>query len=325
MSKLITGGTGFLGSQLAHLLVDRGEDSILFDIDINWNSIKDIKDKVKVVQGNLGNWAEVLNVVKENSPEGIFHLGSMLSLPSQANPRASFQANVCGTMHVLEAARLFDVEKVVFTSSVGTYGLGLPQVITDDTLQRPTSMYGSGKVYCELLGRFYRTKFGLDFRTFRSPTLVGPGVSTPGAVQFVSLMLEYAALDKPYECYVSEDSYFGPPMYFKDSVRVLDMLYQAPPENIKTINYNVCGLRETKAAKELEEAIKKHVPEFSITYTPDKEVVEYLRRYKPGQTYDDTNAREEWNWQPLFEDLESIVEDYIEEVRTRPEFFVISK
>lgn len=324
MSKLITGGTGFLGSQLAHLLVDRGEDIILFDIDINWNRIKGIKDKVKVVQGNLGNWAEVLHVVKENSPEGIFHLGSMLSLPSQANPRASFQANVCGTMHVLEAARLFDVEKVVFTSSVGTYGLGLPQVITDDTLQRPTSMYGSGKVYCELLGRFYRTKFGLDFRTFRSPTLVGPGVSTPGAVQFVSLMLEYAALDKPYECYVSEDSYFGPPMYFKDSVRVLDMLYQAPPENIKTINYNVCGLRETKAAKELEEAIRKHIPEFSLTYKPDHDVVEYLTKYQAGQSYDDTNAREEWGWKPLYEDLESIVEDYIKEVRTRPEFFGIN-
>ena len=324
MSKLITGGTGFLGSQLAHLLVDRGEDIILFDIDINWNRIKGIKDKVKVVQGNLGNWAEVLHVVKENSPEGIFHLGSMLSLPSQANPWASFQANVCGTMHVLEAARLFDVEKVVFTSSVGTYGLGLPQVITDDTLQRPTSMYGSGKVYCELLGRFYRTKFGLDFRTFRSPTLVGPGVSTPGAVQFVSLMLEYAALDKPYECYVSEDSYFGPPMYFKDSVRVLDMLYQAPPENIKTINYNVCGLRETKAAKELEEAIRKHIPEFSLTYKPDHDVVEYLTKYQAGQSYDDTNAREEWGWKPLYEDLESIVEDYIKEVRTRPEFFGIN-
>jgi nucleoside-diphosphate-sugar epimerase len=325
MSKLVTGGTGFLGSQLAHLLVDRGEDLVLFDIDLNWNRIKSIKDKVKVIQGNLGNWAEVVNVVKEHRPEGIFHLGSMLTLPSQANPWASFQANVCGTMHVLEAARLFEAEKVVFTSSFATYALGLPQVVTDDTLQRPTSMYRCGKLYCELLGRFYRTRFGLDFRTFRSPGLVGPGVSTPGAVQFVPLMLEHAVLGKPYECYVTENTRFTPPMYFKDSVRVLDMLYQAPKENIKTISYNVCGLRETKSAKELEEAIRKHIPEFTLTYKPDKDVVEYLAKYRAGQTYDDTNAREEWEWQPLYKDLESIVEDYIHEVRTRPEFFGLGR
>ncbi len=324
MSTLITGGKGFLGSHLAHLLFDRGEHVILFDIDRASNRVEDIKDKVTVVHGNLGNWAEVLNVVKSYHPKGIYHLGSMLSLPSQANPWASFQANVCGTMHVLEAARLFDVEKVVFTSSFGTYGLGLPQVVTDDALQRPTSMYGAGKVYGELLGRFYRAKFGLDFRAFRAPTLVGPGVQTPGVAQFVSLMLENAALGKPYECNVSEDSYFSPPMYFKDAVRAVDMLYQAPREKIQTITYNVCGLRETKSAETLELTIRKHVRDFTMIYKPDQEVVDYLKKYKPEQVYDDTNARKEWGWSPRYETLESIVEDYIEEVQTRPAYFGIA-
>ncbi len=324
MSTLITGGKGFLGSHLAHLLVDRGEQVILFDIDNTSSRIKAIKDKVTVVQGNLGNWGEVLNTVKSYHPQGIYHLGSMLSLPSQANPWASFQSNVCGTMHVLEAARLFGVEKVVFTSSLGTYGLGLPQIITDDALQRPTSMYGAGKVYGELLGRFYRMKFGMDFRAFRAPTLVGPGVQTPGVAQFVSLMLEHASLGKPYECHVSEDSCFAPPMYFKDAVRALDMLYQAPREKIQTVNYNVCGLRDTKSAKSLELAIRRHVPDFPLTYKPDSEVVEYLKKYKPEQVYDDTNARNEWGWSPRYETLESIVEDYIEEVQTRPAYFGIA-
>jgi len=227
-------------------------------------------------------------------------------------------------MHVLEAARLFNVEKVVFTSSVGTYGLGLPPVITDNTLQRPTSMYGCGKVYCELLGSFYRTKFGIDFRSIRAPVVVGPGVRTPGAGQYVSLMLEHSALGRPYECYVSEDTKFPAPMYFKDSVRALDMLYQAPRENIRTINYNVAGLRESKTAKELEEAIKNFLPEFSIVYRPDKEAVDYSEKYKGWKVYDDTNAREEWGWEPLYQDLESIVEDYIKEVQARPGFFGIT-
>ena len=261
MTKLITGGTGFLGSQLAHTLVDRGEDVVLFDINPDWTRIRAIKDKVKVIAGNLAIWPEVFNAVKENNIEGIYHLGSMLSVPSQANPWASFQLNVCGTMYVLEAARLLDVKKVVFISSFATYGLGLPQVITDDSLQRPTSMYGSGKLYCELLGRVYRTKFGLDFRTFRSPTLVGPGVRTPGVTQYVSLMIEHGALSKPYVCNVAEDTKGAALVYFKDAVRGLDLLYQVPKEQIKTVNYIVSGLKETITAKKLEKVIKKYSPE----------------------------------------------------------------
>lgn len=326
MSHMITGGAGFLGSQLAHMLVGRGQDVILFDINPNLDRIKDIKDKVKVISGNLAVWPEVLNVMKENSIQGIYHLGSMLTVPSQANPWASFQVNVCGTMHVLEAARLFDVKKILFISSVSTYGYQVPQVVTDDSLQRPTSMYGCGKLYCELLGRFYRTKFGLDFRTFRSPTLVGPGVRTPGVTQYVSLMIEYGALGKPYLCNVAEDTRNAGLMYFKDAVTALDLLYQAPKEQIKTVNYNASGLKGSISAGELERVIKKYAGEFSVTYEPDKEIVEYLEKYKNGmQTIDDTRARDEWGWKPVYQDLDTLVSDFIEEVRTRPDFFGIRK
>lgn len=326
MSHMITGGTGFLGSQLAHMLVGRGQDVILFDINPNLDRIKDIKDKVKVISGNLAVWPEVLNIMKENNIQGIYHLGSMLTVPSQANPWASFQVNVCGTMHVLEAARLFDVKKVLFISSVSTYGYQVPRVVTDDSLQRPTSMYGCGKLYCELLGRFYRTKFGLDFRTFRSPTLVGPGVRTPAVTQYVSLMVEYGALGKPYVCNVAEDTRNAGLMYFKDAIRALDLLYQAPKEQIKTVNYNVSGLKGSITARELEQVIKKHVREFSVSYKPDKEVVEYLEKYKNGmQVIDDISARKEWGWEPVYQDLDSLVVDFIEEIRTRPDFFGITK
>lgn len=232
MSKLITGGTGFLGAQLAFMLVNRGEDVILFDVNPNWDRIRSIRDKVKVILGNLADWPSVMNVVKENRVEGIYHLGAMLTVQSQAYPWASFQTNVCGTMNLLETARLLNVKKVVFVSSIATYALGMPLVITDDSLQRPTSMYGCCKLYCELLGRFYRSKFGLDFRTFRSPTLVGPGISTSGVTQYVSQMIEHAALGKHYECYVSEETKSMGFMYFKDAIRCLDLLYQAPKKNL---------------------------------------------------------------------------------------------
>jgi len=321
MAKLITGGTGFIGAELAHALIGQGEEVVLFDVTPNWERISEIKDKVKVIPGNLGNSFEVLNTIKENNIDGIYHLGSMLSIPSDANPQASFQANVCGTMHVLEAARLFNVTRVVFSSTFGTYSLGTGRVITDDTLQRPVTMYGCGKLYGELLGMFYRRKFGLDFRSVRLPSIVGPGVRTPGVAQYNSLMIEKAALGEPYECYVAEDTRYPGVMYFKDTVRCLEMAYQAPREQIKTVNYNVAGLKGGVTARELELSIKKHIPDFSVTYKPDPKVMAIFRARVMAEVYDDTKAREEWGWQPAYDDIEKQIVDFIHEVRTRPEHY----
>ena len=325
MVKLITGGTGFIGAELAHSLVGQGDEVILFDVTPNWERIKDIKDRVKLIPGNLANSFEVMNVVKENNVEGIYHLGGMLSLPSEANPQASFQANVCGTMHVLEAARLFNVSRVVFTSTFGTYGQELPRVIADDTLQRPTTMYGCGKLYCELLGMFYRKKYALDFRSVRFPSIVGPGVRTPGVAQYNSLMIERAALGEPYECYVTEDTRYPGIMYFKDVVRCLEMLYQAPREQIKTVNYNVAGLRNGVTAGELELLIKKYVPGFSVSYKPDPTAMAIFRARATAEIYDDTRAREEWGWEPIYDEVEKQIVDFIQEVRTRPQYYGLTQ
>ena len=81
MSILITGGTGWVGTGLAHRLVERGEDVILFDIAPQIERVAEIKNNVKVVQGDATVWPEVLNVVKENNVEGILHLGRPESLP----------------------------------------------------------------------------------------------------------------------------------------------------------------------------------------------------------------------------------------------------
>jgi len=180
MAKLVTGGTGYIAAELAHILVERGEEVVLFDIFINEYRVEDIKNKVKIVRGDLGNFPEVANVVKDNGVTEIYHMGGLLTMVSEGNPWASFRANVIGTYNVLEAARLFSVKKMMFTSSIGTYGLGIGDVIDDLTMQRPTNFYGVGKLYCEGLGRWYMNKFGLDFRSIRYPATVGPNVRTPG-------------------------------------------------------------------------------------------------------------------------------------------------
>jgi len=131
MAKLITGGTGYIGAELAHILAGRCEEVVLLDVAIADHRIEDIKDKVKVVRGDVSNWSEVANVVKGNKITEIYHMGALLTLASESNPWASFRVNIVGTYNVLEAARLFDVEKMMFTSSLGTYGLGMTEVVDD--------------------------------------------------------------------------------------------------------------------------------------------------------------------------------------------------
>ncbi|MGZ6193553.1 MAG: NAD-dependent epimerase/dehydratase family protein, partial [Syntrophales bacterium] len=186
MSILITGGTGFVGAHVARLMIkEKEKDITIFDINPSTKFIDDIAEKVSVVRGDLGNFSHVLNVVSACKPKTIFHLGGMLSVPSDADHAASFRANAMGTFHVLEAAKLFGVEQVIFSSTIATYGLDLEEgiVVDDYSLQRPQLFYGATKVFSELMGQFYRRKFGLDFRGVRYPSIVGPGVKTPGVVQ----------------------------------------------------------------------------------------------------------------------------------------------
>ena len=80
--------------------------------------------------------------------------------------------------------------QVLFSSSIAAYGSGhLFGVVNDDTLQRPRLFYGATKLFGEHMGLFYRRKYGLDIRGVRYPSIVGPGVKSPGVVQYTSWMI----------------------------------------------------------------------------------------------------------------------------------------
>jgi len=120
MSSLITGGTGFIGAELARLLLKRGETKpVVLDLSSSTQRLDDIADRVNLVRGDVGDFSDVLNTVKVFKPDVIYHLGGMLSLPSEAHPQAAMRANVLGTFHVLEAARLFGVRQCFSRARLG--------------------------------------------------------------------------------------------------------------------------------------------------------------------------------------------------------------
>jgi len=312
MAKLITGGSGQIGAELAHILVGRGEEVVVFD-KFKTNRLNDIKNKLVFVQGDVGVAPEVMEVVKKYKITNIFHLGAMLTSESEGSPWASFQINIMGMFNVMEAARLFDVKQVFFTSSVGTFGNITADSLTDYTVQRPTSIYGVAKLYGEGLGRWFDRRFGVDFRGVRYPSVVGPGILTPG--HWDTPMIHHAIMGKTYECSMPP-AVNSAMLYYKDAARAADLLMQAPKESIKTVVYNI-GAVPSVSPKEMEGILKKHIPGTKVNYSGTAESAARLG----GKKWDDSYARSEWGWQPKFTTSEQVVGDYIMEMKTRPELY----
>jgi nucleoside-diphosphate-sugar epimerase len=305
MAILITGGSGFVGSELSKVLMEKGHQVVLFDI-----APPDKKaERVIFIKGNISDLAEVLNVVRNWKVEHVFHLAAMLSAQCEANPWAAFQVNALGTYHVLEASRLFGVKKVIFTSSMGTYGPVPDDVVDEETVQRPQIMYGVTKVFGELLGLYYHRRFGIDFRGVRFPQLLGPGIKSEGYGQYNPKMIESAIRGIPFEAWVTEDTSI-PMMYIKDAIRCLLELFEADENKIKTRIYNVGQILPSPTAGDLLEEIKKHFHDVSITFKPDPKIME-VNKALPKQL-GDANARAEWGWF-IHYGLKEMVEDFIKE------------
>ena len=321
MATLITGGTGFIGAEMARILLREGESDVtLFDIDDSRRRLDDIADKVKVVRGDVGNFSHVLDVVRESGAEVVFHMGSMLSVPSDADPQAAFRTNAMGTFHVLEACRLFGVRQLCFASSIGTYGDGIVgEQIDDLTLQRPRLFYGACKLLGENMGSFYRRKYGLDYRGLRYPPIVGPGVRSPGVTQYISWAIEESFKGRPFTIWV-EPRTVAPGLYFKDAARAMVMLSRAPAAAIETVNYLLAGADPTPSAGELAQLVRDRVLGAEIDFVVDEAPQAILDVIKP---LDDGNARREWGWSHAF-GLEAMVEDFLAELRDHPQRYDLS-
>jgi nucleoside-diphosphate-sugar epimerase len=311
MAILITGGAGFIGSGLAHTFLDRGEEIVIFDKVLNESLVGDKRGKVIQLKGDITNWPEVLNVVQKYKIDTIFHLAAILSAISEANPWASININALGTFYVLEAARLFQVKKVIFTSSMGAYGVTQDTIVTEDTVQRPSIIYGVTKVFSELLGLYYHKKFGIDFRGVRFPQLIGPGVKTLGFGQYNPWLIEAAIKGEPFDVWVPEDTVI-PLMYIKDAIKSLVMLYDAEENRLLMRVYNLGQITPPPTTKDLVDVVKRYYPEAKISFKPDPNAVNVISTV-PKLIKGD-QAEKEWGWHITYS-LEDTVRDFIEEFK----------
>jgi len=306
MSILITGGTGSLGSSLAKEMTKRGySDIILFDFKPDYQRISEISNKVKIATGNITDWTDVISVIKEYGIEEIFHLAALLSTEVKEKPFSGFKVNIEGTVNILEASKILGVKKLIFASSVSTFGPGIPEPVKETYRQQPTNLYGITKLVGELWCLYYHQQYNIDVRALRFPRIVNPGRKGAGVALFPSLMIEKAALNEYYEVEVSEE-YKVPIIYVKDAVNALLSLYEA--RQVKTRIYNINGLLPT--AKQILETIKKYVPDAPVKFSK-KPVTPHLAI---PLYYDDSKAKEELGWKNEYT-LDRMVKDFISEVQ----------
>ena len=309
MTTLITGGTGFIGAEIARMLIEAGDGPIhVAQRSSELGRLSDLADHVELHHLDLSDLDEIDQVIGAVKPTRFFHFGAILTGPGEKDPQTLLQANAVGFIKVIEAARQAGTEQLIFASSIGTYGRDLEAGPIDDlSLQRPNSVYGVTKVLGENLGAYYRQKYGMDFRSLRYPAIVGPGVTTWSVAQYTSWMIERSALGEPFEVWTHPDAVIAL-LYYKDAARAAVELAAAPMEAIKSINYLVDGPRPTPTAGEMAEAVKRHLPDAQITFADDatSPLVNEIR-------LDDRAAREEWGWAPAY-DFDAMIEAIIEAV-----------
>ncbi|MEM2914886.1 MAG: NAD-dependent epimerase/dehydratase family protein [Candidatus Bathyarchaeia archaeon] len=308
MSILISGGLGFIGSCLARKLVQENMDIVLFDISSDCKLIEDIKNEVEIVKGDLANKEAVQNAVEKYNVKDIFHLGAVLSAFAETDPLRSFGVNFLGTINILEAARIFNVRKVIYSSSVAAYGSNLPEPVVEDAPLKPLTVYGISKVFSELWGLYYNRRYSIDFRALRLPSVVGPGRGLGGASAYSTLIIQKAALNEPYEIDVDEDATM-PIMYYKDAVKALLTLYNAKDPKSKI--YNIAGISPT--AMDIVQEVKKHLPNAPLMFNPKPEIVSLIDSWP--KALDDTKARQELGWHLTYT-LDKLVVDFIKEVKS---------
>ena len=243
----------------------------------------------------------------------VFHLAGLLSAVAEDKPQVAWDVNMGGLYRVLEVVRQHGCA-LFFPSSIGAFGPRTPKHGTpQETVQRPTTMYGISKVTGELLCDYYFRRFGVDTRGLRLPGIISYVALPGGGTTDYAVEMFYDAIRyHHYSCFLRADSACEM-MYMPDAIRAIIELMEANPKRLVHRNaYNVGAMSFTPAG--LASEIRKHIPAFTVDYDVDP-VRQSIAESWPD-SLDDSAARSEWDWRPQY-DLERMTAEMLHNLRTR--------
>ncbi|TVZ56648.1 nucleoside-diphosphate-sugar epimerase [Lutibacter sp. Hel_I_33_5] len=313
---LILGASGQIGTELTQKLrVLYGDNHVIASDIKKGNStvlntgpfeILDATDK-----------ESILRIVKKYKINQVYLMAAMLSATAEKLPQKAWNLNISSLLAVLDLAKEKHIQQVFWPSSMAVFGTTSPKINTpQQTIMEPSTVYGISKVAGEHWCNYYHENYGVDVRSIRYPGIISWKTKPGGGTTDYAVDVYFDALEKGnYECFLSENTQL-PMMYMDDAIKATVQIMQAEESNINIrTSYNLSAISFTPQEIALE--IKKHIPNFKISYNPDF-------RQKIADSWpnsiDDSFARKDWDWKHDF-DLSSMTKDIIRNLKANKNMF----
>ncbi|MCF8888668.1 L-threonine 3-dehydrogenase [Priestia megaterium] len=289
---LITGSLGQIGSELTTKMREIYGSENIIATDIR-KTTSDVVTSGPFEILDVTDQTALFTIAKKHKVDTIIHLAALLSATAEQKPLLAWNLNMGGLVNALEVAR--ELQCQFFTpSSIGAFGPTTPKDWTpQDTIQRPTTMYGVNKVAGELLCDYYHHKFGVDTRGLRFPGLISYVTPPGGGTTDYAVEIYYEAVKhKRYTSYIEKGTYMDM-MYMPDALNAVIQLMEADGSKLKHRNsFNVSAM--SFDPEQMATEIRKTIPEFVLNYQVDP-VRQAIAESWPNHI-DSSCAIEEWGF-----------------------------
>ena len=307
---LVIGACGQVGTELVENLQNIHGSSRVVASDIK-TPTNEVLLNSEFVHLNVLDKAQIKEVFQTHKPTIVYHLAALLSATAEENPKFGWELNMDGTFNIFDACIDHGVKRIFWPSSIAVFGPTTPRVNTpQSTILEPNTIYGitklAGERYCE----YYFNRYNLDVRSIRYPGLIGwKSLPGGGTTDYAVDIFHQALKNGQYDCFLKEQTTL-PMMHMEDAVRATLEITDAPSNLIKVrSSYNIAGVSFNP--EQLTQEIKKHIPQFKISYHPDHR--QKIANSWP-ESIDDQIARADWGWQEKY-NLEKLVVNMLDNIR----------
>jgi nucleoside-diphosphate-sugar epimerase len=304
---LVIGANGQIGTELVTALRGIHGAEAVIAADIN-SAAYAIRNSGPYEFANVLDKDNLHHIFDKHRPTQVYLLAAILSAVGEQKPKAAWDLNMTGLLHVLDFSVEFSVAKVFWPSSIAVFGPHSPQYNTPQyCVMDPNTVYGFSKLAGERWCEYYFNKHGLDVRSIRYPGLIGWKANPGGGTTDYAVHIFHEALKKgKFQSFLSADTAL-PMMYMEDAIRATVTLMDAPAEALSIrSSYNLAGISFTPA--QLANEIKKHIPGFEMSYgsnDPRQAIADSWPK-----SIDDSYAQKDWGWQLQY-DLARMTEDML--------------